>query len=81
MAVQQLVSHFVDISCPFELGQVLELQIDDVLHTHIAMGTAESIATETTVDLAQEQCGGIMRIMQDQGSVQSTEFSTVNMQR
>ena len=77
MAVQQLVSHFAYIPCLFGLGQVLELQIDDAQHTHIAMGTAEFIAAETTVDLAREQvCGGIMRIMQDQGSVQSTEFST-----
>ena len=30
MAVQQLVSHFADMSCPFELGKILELQIDEL---------------------------------------------------
>ena len=44
VSVRRLVSHFTDISCPFELGKVLELQIDDALHTHIAMGAAETKA-------------------------------------
>ena len=77
MAVQQLVSHFADIPCPFELGKVLELQIDDALHTHVAMGAAEIKAAETNADWAREQvCGGIMRLMQEQGSVQGTDLST-----
>ena len=72
-AVQQLVSHFADISCPFELGQVLELQINDALHTHIAMGAAEFKAAETKADWARQQvCVGIMRLMQP-GSGQCTE--------
>ena len=54
VAVWQLVSHFADISCPFELGKVLELQIDDALHTHIAMGAAETKAADTQVDSARE---------------------------
>ena len=78
MAVRQVISHFADISCPFELGKVLELQIDDALHTHIAMGAAETKAAETKADSAREQvCGGIMRLMQDQGMAQSTKFSTI----
>ena len=72
-AVQQLVSHFADIVCPFELGKILELQINDALHTHIAMGAAEMEAADTKADWARDQvCGGIMRLMQEQGSAQGT---------
>ena len=52
------------------------MQIDDALHTHIAMGAAEIKAAETKVDWAEQVCGGIMRLMQEQGSVQGTDFST-----
>ena len=54
MAVQQLVSQFADISCPFELGKILELQIDDALHTHIAMGAAGMEAAHTKAGCIQD---------------------------